>query len=142
MYSLMTASGAPPQDPASGPDVIIGHPWDAGCGLPFEIPGYTTQVYVLRWHEPEQQVYREFAIAPEIPVGRSAWLSADQPHGPVDIARSIWSSVEQLGTPEGQQRLFRLLMYREMPTGLTSYQFMVYVRNDLLPAYNDVRYGE
>jgi hypothetical protein len=135
-------SNAVPADPSTGPEVILGHPWDASCGLPFEIPGYTAQVYVLRWHEPEQQVYREFAIAPEIPVGRSAWLTTDQPHGPVDIARSVWSSIAQVGTPEGQQRLFRLLMYREMPTGLTSYQFMVYVRNDLLPAYNDVRYGE
>jgi uncharacterized protein (TIGR03663 family) len=135
-------SGVQPQDPAVGPDVIIGHPWDAGCGLPFEIPGYTAQVYVLRWHEPEQQVYREFAIAPEIPWGRSAWKSPEQPHGLVDIAESVWSSLMQVTTPEGQQRLFRLLMYREMPTGLTSYQFMVYVRNDLLPAYNDVRYGE
>lgn len=135
------SSMAPP-DAQSGPDVIIGHPWNASCGLPYEIPGYTTQVYVLRWHEPEQQVYREFAIAPEIPWGRSAWKEPDQPHGLIDIAESIGSSLQQVTTPEGQQRLFRLLMYREMPTGLTSYQFMVYVRNDLLPAYNDVRYGE
>ncbi len=131
-----------PPDPATGPDVIIAHPWDAGCGVPFEIPGYTTQVYVLRWHEPEQQVYREFAIAPEIPVGRSAWQTVDQPHGPVAIAKSIGSSLRQATTPEGQQRLVRMVMYREMPTGLTSYQFMVYVRNDLVPAYNEVRYGE
>ena len=32
-------SSAVPQDPATGPDVIIGHPWDSGCGLPFEISG-------------------------------------------------------------------------------------------------------
>lgn len=131
-----------PADVTSGPEVIIGHPWSAACGLPQEIPGYTTQVYVLRWHEPEQQVYREFAIAPEIPVGRSAWLATDQPHGPIDIARSVWSSISQLGTAEGQQELFRLLMFREMPQGLTSYQFKLYIRNDMLPIYNDVRYGE
>jgi hypothetical protein len=131
-----------PPDAATGPEVLIGHPWDASCGLPHEIPGYTSQVYVLRWHEPEQQVYREFAIAPEIPVGRSAWLSPDQPHGVMDIARSIGSSLNQATTPEGQQRLFRLLMYREMPSGLTSYQFTVYIRNDMLPYYNDARYGD
>jgi predicted membrane-bound mannosyltransferase len=135
-------SGVTPPDTANGPEVIIGHPWNVSCGLPHEIPGYTSQIYVLRWHEPEQQVYREFAIAPEIPVGRSAWLSVDQPHGLTDIARSIWSSISQFGTAEGQQELFRLMMFREMPQGLTSYQFTLYIRNDMLPAYNDVRYGE
>jgi uncharacterized protein (TIGR03663 family) len=133
---------AVPVDPATGPEVLIGHPWDASCGLPQEIPGYTEQTYVLRWHEPEHQVYRQFAIAPEIPPGWSAWTTMDQPHDLGAVARSIWSSVEQVTTSEGQQRLFRLMMFREMPAGLTSYEFKVYVRNDMLPYYNDVRYGE
>lgn len=135
-------NSAVPVDPASGPEVIIGHPWDVSCGLPHDMNGYTEQTYVLRWHEPEQEVYREFAIAPEIPAGRSAWMSPTDPHGPVDVVRSIWSSLRQATTPEGQQRLVRLVLFREMPSGLTSYPFKVYVRNDILPAYNDVRYGE
>jgi predicted membrane-bound mannosyltransferase len=133
-------------DPATMAPVIIGVPaaWDGSrsCTLPDEIDGYTSQTYVLRWHEPEQSIYREFAIAPEIPVGRSAWLTAGQPHGVVDIARSVLDSFQTLTHPEGQQRLFRLLMYRELPQGLNPYRIKVYVRNDMLPYYNEVRYGE
>ena len=135
-----------PDDPATGPPVIIGVPaaWDGsrGCTLPDEIDGYTAQTYVLRWHEPEQSVYREFAIAPEIPVGRSAWRTADQPHDLPAIARSVLDSLLTQTEPEGQQRLFRLLFFRELPAGLNPYRFKVYVRNDLLPYYNQVRYGE
>jgi hypothetical protein len=133
-------------DPATMAPVIIGVPaaWDGSraCTLPDEIEGYTSQTYVLRWHEPEQAIYREFAIAPEIPVGRSAWLTAGQPHGIVDIARSVLDSFQTLTHPDGQQRLFRLLMYRELPQGLNPYRIKVYVRNDMLPYYNEVRYGE
>ena len=85
---------------------------------------------------------RPAAIASEIPPGWSAWSTLDQPHDVQAVARSIWSSAQQLATPEGQQRLFRLMMFREMPAGLTSYEFKIYVRNDILPYYNDVRYGE
>lgn len=133
-----------PQDPASGPPVIVGIPssWDGRCAMPQDIEGYTAQTYVLRWHEPEQEIYREFAIAPEIPVGRSAWMDASAPHDIPAIARSIMSSFEQITEKEGQQRLFRLVMYRELPAGLNPYRFRVYVRNDMLPYYNDVRYGE
>ena len=133
-------------DPASMAPVIIGVPaaWDGSraCTLPDEIEGYTSQTYVLRWHEPEQSIYREFAIAPEIPVGRSAWLTATQPHGISDIARSVLDSFLTLSHPEGQQRLFRLLLFRELPDGLNPYRVKIYVRNDMLPYYNDVRYGD
>lgn len=129
---------------SSGSPVIIGVPqkFDPVCTMPEEIDGYTSQTYVLRWHEPESQIYRNFAIAPEIPVGRSAWLTEAQPHGIVDIAASVWSSMLTLTDPAGQQRAYRLLMYREMPGGENGYRFKVYIRNDMLPYYNDVRYGE
>jgi predicted membrane-bound mannosyltransferase len=133
-----------PNNPSGQPPVIVGvlSSWDGRCTMPEEIEGYTAQTYVLRWHEPEQAIYREFAIAPEIPVGRSAWRSESQPHDISAIARSIMSSFEQITGQEGQQRLFRLVMYRELPAGLNPYRFRVYIRNDMLPYYNDVRYGE
>ncbi|MGI8486587.1 MAG: flippase activity-associated protein Agl23, partial [Thermomicrobiales bacterium] len=86
--------------------------------------------------------YRNFAIAPELPVGRSAWLTEGHPHGIVEIAASVWSSMLTLTDPAGQQRAYRLLMYREMPGGENGYRFKVYIRNDMLPYYNDVRYGQ
>ena len=128
---------------SSGAIAIIGVPNGGGsCTLPTEIEGYTAQTYVLRWHEPEQSIYREFAIAPEIPVGRSAWHSATQDHDLVAIIKSVWSGITSITTEEGQQRAFRLLMYREMPGGENGYYFTVFIRNDMLPYYNDVRYGE
>ena len=104
------------------------------------LEGYTAQDYVLRWWFPEDPVYREFAIAPEIAPGRSAWRSSDQPHGPVDIAASIGESLSHLFTAEGQQRLYRLVMYRDLPVRIDSYDYTLYIRNDLMPLYNQIRY--
>ncbi|MFM9108509.1 MAG: flippase activity-associated protein Agl23 [Chloroflexota bacterium] len=104
------------------------------------IANYTPQEYVLRWWFPEDPIYRNFAIAPEIGAGRSAWKSEDQPHGPGDVLRSIGSSLATLGTPEGQQRVYRLLMYRDLPARIDSYRFTLYIRNDLVPLFNDIRY--
>lgn len=87
-----------PADVTEAPTFIIGVPssW-AECGqLPEEIPGYTSQTYVFRWHEPEALVYRNFAIAPEIPIGRSAWTSEDQDTGVIAVAESIWSSLSSM----------------------------------------------
>ena len=101
--------------------------------------GYTAQEYVLRWWFPED-VYRDFAIAPDIRPGRSAWKDEDQPHGPRAILASIGESLSTLGTMEGQQRLFRLVMYRDLPQPIGRVTYYVYVRNDLLPLLNDIRY--
>lgn len=132
-------------DPAALPDAIIGVPgdWDPGrdCYMPEEIDGYTSFTYILRWHEPESAVYRDFAIAPELEPEDSAWGRAANPHGPRAIVSSVWSSVTNVADPEGQQRLFRLLMFREIPAGLNGYEVKLYIRDDLLPYYNDVRYG-
>jgi uncharacterized protein (TIGR03663 family) len=104
------------------------------------LEGYTAQEYVLRWWFPEDPVYRNFAIAPEIAPGRSAWRSTDQPHGLIDIAASIGESLSHLFTVEGQQALYRLVMYRDLPVRIDSYNYTLYIRNDLVPLYNQIRY--
>lgn len=133
-------------NPASLPAVVVGVPgaWDSGraCYMPDEIEGYTSQTYILRWHELESAIYRNFAIAPELDPASSAWGTQANPHGIAAIAESIWSSIMTQTTPEGEQRLFRLIFFREAPAGLNGYRYKVYVRNDLLPYYNDIRYGQ
>jgi uncharacterized protein (TIGR03663 family) len=103
------------------------------------LEGYTAQAYVLRWWFPEG-IYRDFAIAPEISPSQSAWDDADNPHGPVAIAASIVESLSHLLTQEGQQRLYRLVMYRDLPVRIDGYDYTLYIRNDLLPLYNQIRY--
>ncbi|MEJ7838897.1 MAG: flippase activity-associated protein Agl23 [Thermomicrobiales bacterium] len=126
------------------PPVIVGVPdqFQASCSLPIDIDGYTAQTYVLRWHEPEYSIYRNFAIAPELEPRQSIWGEASNPHGVFDVIKSVFSSFETVTDPEGQKRVFRLVMFRELPAGLNPYQFRVYIRNDVLPYYNEVRYGE
>lgn len=102
--------------------------------------GYTAQPYVLRWHEPESRIYRGFAIAPELPIGRSALTSTTEADGPVAIFGSIVDSLETQLTPQGQQRVWRLIMYREMPAPTIDFGYTVYVRNDLIPLLNTIRY--
>lgn len=136
----VVANPSPP--PTGGPDIVIGaYDLTRGCEMPDNIPGYTTYTYLLRWHEPEAHVYRQFAIAPEIAPGSSAWLYPDQPHGPLDIARSIGASLRFAATQEGQLRLIRLVLYRELPAPVMAYEFHVYVRNDLVPLYIDHHLG-
>jgi uncharacterized protein (TIGR03663 family) len=102
--------------------------------------GYSAQEYVLRWWFPEYETYRYFALAPELDPGASAWRTAEQPHGPLDVLRSVGSSFAQVLTPEGQQRVYRLLMYRDLPAPIGTYDYTLYVRNDLVPAFNSIRY--
>ncbi|MBW3632879.1 MAG: TIGR03663 family protein [Chloroflexi bacterium] len=125
----------PPDDV---PVVLVGGD-NRGSVEPY-LEGYTAQEYVLRWWFPEDPVYRDFAIAPELPPGRSAWESSDQPHGPLDIVASIGESLSHLLTAEGQQGLYRLVMYRDLPVRIDSYDYTLYVRNDLIPLYNQIRY--
>lgn len=133
-----------PENTADYPLFIIGLPsgWDDCGNLPNEIPNYTSQTYVFRWHEPESLVYRNFAIAPEIPMGRSAWTSPDQDTGVLAVLESIWSSLTSTGDPDQQQKLWRLLMYRELPGSMSEYRFKIYIHDDVLPYFNDVRYGQ
>lgn len=104
-----------------------------------QMAGYTPQEYVLRWHFPED-TYRNFAIAPELDPGRSAWDNSEDPHGPGEILGSVVDSLETQFAPEGQQRVYRLVVYRDLPVPIRGYEFTVYVRNDLVPLLNTIRY--
>ena len=103
------------------------------------LTGYTEQNYVLRWWFPEE-LYRDLAIAPELPPDRSAWGTTSQPHGPVAVVKSIWHSVTSLFKPKGQQHLYRLIMYRDLEQPLGHTDFKIYIRNDLLQQFNEIRY--
>ena len=118
------------QDPGNAPILLLGG--NSGMSSQY-LANYTATDYVLRWWFPEE-TYRGFAIAPEIPPGRSAWRSADQPHGPFDILRSIFDTVEGQENIDNQLRLYRLLMYRDLDWEIGQTPFQLYVRNDLLPA--------
>jgi hypothetical protein len=123
--------------PSSVPVVIVGSSNNAGAAPYLE--GYTAQEYVLRWWFPES-VYRDFAIAPEIAPGRSAWHDADEPHGVRAILGSIEESLASLGTIEGQEGLFRLVMFRDLPEPIGRFTYTLYVRDDLVPLFNTIRY--
>lgn len=103
------------------------------------LQGYTAQTYVLRWWFPES-LYRDFAIAPEIQASQSALRLPENPKDLPAILRSIATSVSALGTVEGQQHLYRLVMYRDLPVPIGAYTYTMYIRNDLLPLYNEIRY--
>jgi hypothetical protein len=126
------------QDPGNAPVLLLGS--DANASAQF-LSNYTATDYVLRWWFPEE-TYRGFAIAPEIPVGRSAWESADQPHGPFDILSSIFDTVDGEQDIDNQLRLYRLLMYRDLDWEIGQTRFRLYIRNDLLPLYNSIRYSQ
>ncbi len=115
---------------------------DADIARPLLRAGYTEQTYILRWHEPEGAIYRNFAIAPELLPDRSAWGKAENPHGLVAILGSIWSSLMTATTPDGQQRLWRIVFFREMPEHPITYTYSLFVRYDLVPAYNAIHYGQ
>lgn len=128
------------------PDVIVATPdsftGDGCASFPDDIPGYTSHTYAYRWHENEERIYRNFALAPEISIGRSAWKSESQDTGPLAVLGSIVDSVQSTGDAEQQQKLWRLLMYREQPAVGSAFLFKIYVSDELMPYYNDVRYGE
>lgn len=126
------------QDPGNAPILLLGG--NAGNSSQY-LSNYTATDYVLRWWFPEE-TYRGFAIAPEIPVGRSAWRSADEPHGPFDILSSIFDTVDGEKNMDNQLRLYRLLMYRDLDWEIGQTPFRLYVRNDLLPLFNSIRYPQ
>ena len=123
--------------PSDVPIVLVSDQYDAGFSS--KLTGYTAQEYVLRWWFPEEE-YRDFAIAPEIPLGRSAWDDPSEPHGPLAIARSIIDSVNGNLNPTGLSNIYRLIIYRDLERKLGQYNFKLYVRNDLIPMLNGIRY--
>ncbi|MDQ2682896.1 MAG: TIGR03663 family protein [Chloroflexota bacterium] len=103
------------------------------------LQNYTGVDYAFRWHFPEE-LYRQFAIAPELEPWRSAWQDPANPHGPVDVIRSAAESTAVIFEADGQQELFRLVVYRDLDDVLGYYEFKMYVRTDLLPEFNEIRY--
>jgi predicted membrane-bound mannosyltransferase len=103
------------------------------------LANYTGVEHPFRWHFPEE-TYRFFALAPELNPGRSAWLDADQPHGPFAILKSMAESTAVLFTAEGQQEMFRMVVYRDLNDTLGYFSYKIYVRNDLLPLFAEIRY--
>ena len=103
------------------------------------LSNYTGVEHPFRWHFPEEQ-YRFWAIAPELNPGRSAWMSASDPHGPLDIIRSAAESTAVLFSAQGQAEAFRLVTYRDLNDNLGYFSFTLLVRNDLLPEWGQIRY--
>ncbi|MCC6704126.1 MAG: TIGR03663 family protein [Thermomicrobiales bacterium] len=103
-----------------------------------QLEGYTAFDYVLRGWFPEE-MYRYFAIAPELDPPRSAWGSAEEPHGPVAIVESIIESIAGHDNPAAQQELYRLFMHRELTSPNGQYRFKLMIRNDLVPVFNGIR---
>jgi uncharacterized protein (TIGR03663 family) len=106
------------------------------------LAGYTYTEYVMRWWFPEDETYRRFAIAPELNKTERQNYQTDEP-GPynvVDVAESVWRSIWGLREPQQQAKMFRLGSYRELWAPIGSYNFRVYVRNDLLQTWDDLRY--
>jgi uncharacterized protein (TIGR03663 family) len=97
--------------------------------------GYTFQEYPLRWWFPEVETYRRFAIAPELKNQgwRNLQTSQPPPYGLLDVARSVWSSIWAMREPQQQGNIFRLVAFRELPAPVGSYNFRVYIRDDLVP---------
>lgn len=126
------------QDPGNAPVLVLGSNSDISSQY---LSNYTATNYVLRWWFPEE-TYRGFAIAPEIPVSRSAWTSAEQAHGPFDILSSIFDTVDGETKVNNQLRLYRLLMYRDLDWEIGQTPFRLYIRNDLIPLFNSIRYSQ
>ncbi|MCA9858957.1 MAG: TIGR03663 family protein [Thermomicrobiales bacterium] len=124
------------QDPGNAPVLLLG---DGAVNAEQYLTNYTATDYVLRWWFPES-TYRDFALAPELSAGLSAWKTSDQPHGPFDILSSIFDTIEGEKDIDNQLRLYRLLMYRDLDWEIGQKRFQLYIRNDLIPLFNSIRY--
>jgi uncharacterized protein (TIGR03663 family) len=106
------------------------------------LSGYTYTEYAMRWWFPEDETYRRFAYAPDLKnTSRQNYQdSTPGPYSVLDTLGSVWHSVWGMHEPQEQTKMFRLLAFRELWAPIGSYNFRVYVRNDLLQTYNDIRY--
>lgn len=137
-YFDQTLTAPPPENVAVvlvGNDNLAAHPELAQL-----LADYAPQRYSMRWWFPEDETYRLFALAPELGPARNAWSGRQPPYSLLDVASSALSSVVATARPEHQAQLFRLLAYRDLPAPIGSYDFTLYVRQDLLPQYNAIRY--
>lgn len=103
---------------------------------------YTYQEYPMRWWFPEEDTYRRFAYAPDIKQESRQNYQDNRkpPFTLLDVAHSVWNSIWSMRHPSEQGKIFRMVAYREVPSGFGSVHFRVYVRNDLLPYFNQIRY--
>lgn len=130
-------SGAPEDGTAIvlvGNDNLATHP-----ELANQLSDYVGQPYEMRWNYPEE-VYRVFAVAPELKPEWNAWSTADPPYGLSAALGSAFSSVTATFTPQGQANLFRILAYKDLGQPLGTYGFTVFVHKDYLPQFNAIRY--
>jgi predicted membrane-bound mannosyltransferase len=132
-----TLAGSPTEETAIvlvGNDNLAAHP-----ELTSQLSDYVGQPYEMRWNYPEE-VYRVFALAPELKEGWNNWSNAEPPYSPAEVAGSVFSSLTASFTPQGQANMFRILAYRDLGQPLGTYGFTVFVRKDLLPQFNAIRY--
>ena len=129
----------PTSDPGPDIPIVILGAANRPLAEPF-LTEYEPVEYVLRWWYPEEDTYRPFAIAPELPPGRSAWRDESQPRDLLAVIGSVIESVAAQGDPAEQARLWRYLMHREPYAPLGSTNFVLYVRKDILRYYNALRY--
>jgi hypothetical protein len=104
---------------------------------------YSYVEYPMRWWVPEVDVYRRFAIAPELnnEFQQNHQTTQPPPYSLGDVARSVWSSVASLRHPEQQAKLFRMVVFRELPAPVGSYNYRVYVHDDYRHYYDALRHA-
>ena len=132
-----TLAGAPNEGTAIvlvGNDNLASHP-----ELTSQLSDFVGQPYEMRWNYPEE-VYRVFALAPELDPGWNAWSTEQQPYTLTKVIGSVFASTTASFTPQGQANLFRILAYHDLRQPLGTYGFTVFVHKDLLPQFNAIRY--
>jgi len=131
--------------PPDAPIVIIANEnlsGEEGRANAAMLEGYTYFEYSMRWWFPEDETYRKFAIAPELNKENRQNYQNDKepPYSALDVAESVWHSIWGMHEPAQQTKMFRLVAFRELWAPLGSFNFRVYVRNDLLTTWNQIRY--
>ncbi|MFN8512233.1 MAG: TIGR03663 family protein [Chloroflexia bacterium] len=132
-----TLAGAPNEGTAIvlvGNDNLASHP-----ELTSQLSDFVGQPYEMRWNYPEE-VYRVFALAPELDPGWNAWSTEQQPYTLTKVIGSVFASTTASFTPQGQANMFRILAYHDLRQPLGTYGFTVFVHKDLLPQFNAIRY--
>ncbi len=129
-------------DTVDAPIILVGSD-NVSVGMTAKLANnYTMQEYPMRWWFPEEDTYRRFAYAPDLnDQSRQDYQDKRQPpFGLIDTAKSVVHTLESMRSPREQTKMFRLLAYRELPAQVHSTNFRVYIRNDLLPEYDAIRY--
>jgi hypothetical protein len=128
-------------EPPDAPIVLISNE-ELSAANQDMLSGYTYQEYAMRWWFPEDETYRRFAYAPDLKKVERQNYQDDStgPYSVLDTLGSVWHSLWGMREPSEQTKMFRLVAYRELWAPIGSYNFRVYVRNDLLQTYNDIRY--